>query len=250
MKDIQQNFKSVTIFLLTSNETNLLRKTIEIIKDTCEKKDIEKIVIVLKSDSCPGFFEAEKLISEKSEYKIEMYIQKSPDVYRCIAELPPLVNTSHFLIMASDMEMNPKDIKVFIEQAKLHPQRIICGAKWHKDSVVKGYGFIHELGSRAMNFFVGLLYNKKVRDSFSIFQIYPTSFYHAIKFNNPKKFPYEYSLMPLRLNFEYEEIPTVYVKRTEGKSNFNVINIFKIAFDYCLTAIRIRFTNKENLYEK
>lgn len=118
MKDTQKKFESVTIFLLASNETNLLRKTIDIIKDTCNKNDIEKIVIVLKSDSCPGFFEAKKIISEKSEHKIEMYIQKSSDVFSCIAELPGLVKSSHFLIMASDMEMNPADVKIFIKRAK------------------------------------------------------------------------------------------------------------------------------------
>lgn len=250
MENIQQSFGSVTIFLLTSNETSILRKTVEIIKDTCNKDDIEKIVIVLKSDNCPGYFEAEKIISEKSEYKTEMYIQKSSNVFSCIAELPPLVKSSHFLIMASDMEMNPKDVSEFIRRAKLYPKRIICGSKWHKDSVVSGYGIVHELGSRIVNLFIGVLYNKKVRDAFSIFQIYPLSVYRAIKFDRPEQFPFEYTLKPLRVGLEYEEIPTVYIKRTEGKSNFNLIDVIKFAFNFCLTAIRIRFTSKENFYEE
>lgn len=249
---MQQKFESVTVFLLASNETTSLRRTVEVIKCTCDKNDVEKIVIVLKSDSCPSFYEAKKLLIEKKECEIELeiYFQKSSDVFRCIAELPTLVESSHFLIMASDLEMNPEDVKVFIERAKLHPERIICGSKWHKNSMIKGYGLIHELGSRAVNTFIGMLYNKKVRDPFSIFQIYPTSVYRLIKFDRLEKFPYEYTLKPLRLDFEYEEIPTVYIKRREGKSNFNIINVIKYAIDFCFTAIRIRFTSKEDLYEQ
>lgn len=249
MNETPVGFKSVTVFVLASNETTLLRQTIKEIQSNCSAEDIEKIVIVLKSKTCPSYFEAKKLIKESSLCKLEMYIQKSEGIVKCIAELPDLVESTHFVIMASDMEMNPGNLKDFIERAKLHPQRIICGAKWHKESTVEGYGFIHEIGSRAMNSFISILYNKKVRDPFSIFQIYPTVIYHRIKFDKPSMFPYEYTLKPMRLGLEYEEIPTVYRKRKAGKSNFNAAYILKVAIDFCLTAVRIRFTPKGNLNE-
>ncbi len=235
-------FNSVTVFVLASNETDSLRSTVAQIRKNCCDKDLEKIVIVLKSDTCPSYFETKKLLEESNDGKIELYVQKAPNAMLCLAELPPLAESSHFVIMAADMEMDPNSIKDFVSKAKKYPSRIICAAKWLKGSSVEGYGFIHEIGSRTMNAFISVLFNKKVRDPFSIFQIYPTEIYRKMKFDDPSAFLYEYTLKPLRLGVEYEEVPTVYQKRTDGKSNFNIAVILKVAVNFCLTAVRIRFT--------
>ncbi len=243
-------FESVTVFVLASKETVSLRQTVKRIQSCCNSEDIDSIIIVLKSDSCPSRYEADRLIENNKGIKIEKYVQKSATVVRCIAELPPIAKGSHFVIMASDLEMEPESLKAFIENAKKRPENIICAAKWHKDSSVEGYGTFHEIGSRLMNSFVSILYHKRVFDPFSIFQLYPVSVYKRIKYKNVDLFPYEYTLIPLRLNLGYEEISTVYKKRTEGKSSFNMLSLVKIAVDFCYAAIKIRFTPKRLLYEE
>lgn len=237
-------FESLTIFVLTTNETELLRKTVEEIRKNCNDIDLEKIVIVAKSKNCPGYFEAKKLIAESADGKVELYIQKEDDSLKCIYELPLLVESSHFVIMGADMETNPDNISVFIEKAKARPERIICASKWLKESTVEGYGVIHEIGSRIMNNFVALLFNIKVKDAFSAYQIYPLCVYKKMKFDRPSTFIYEYTLKPLRVGIEYEEIPTVYKKRTDGKSSVNVLFMFRLAIGFCTTALRIRLTPK------
>ncbi len=235
-------FKSVTVFVLASKETTLLRNTVNSILESNDIEDIEKIVIVLKSNDCPAFYEAEKILDGAENKKIEMYVQKAPDAVLCIAELPPLVKSTHFVIMAADMEMDPLSVKDFIARAKENPRAIICAAKWLKGSTVEGYGKLHELCSRTMNMFISVLFNKNVKDPFSLFQIYPTEIYHRMNFDIPGNFLYEYTLKPLKAGVEYSEIPTVYKKRTEGTSNFDIFMLIKVAVRFCLTAIRIRFT--------
>ncbi len=240
-------FESLTVFVLATNEKELLRKTVEEIRKNCNDSDLEKIVIVAKSRDCSGYLETQKLIEECTDGKIELYVQKDPDCVRCFSELPPMVKSSHFVVMGSDMEMYPGNINDFIEKAKDHPERIICASKWIRKSTVEGYGFLHEIGSRVLNDFVALLFNKKAKDIFSVYQIYPTSVYKKIKFDSASTFIYEYTLKPLRLGFEYEEIPTVYKKRTEGKSNVNVLLLLRLTISFCITALRIRFTPKRYL---
>ncbi len=247
MCKINSCFKSVTIFVLASNEVISLRKTVEKIKDNCNDKDLEKIIIVLKSETCPSFSEAEKLITENR--KVELYIQKAPTAALCLAELPPMAESSHFVIMAADLEMSPDSIKDFISVAKRHPERIVCAAKWLKGSTVEGYGFVHELCSRTMNLFISLLFAKNIKDPFSVFQIYPVSVYREMNFKDPSAFLYEYTLKPLRLGVEYTEIPTVYKKRREEKSNFNIVTLVDVAMRFCLTAVKIRFTPKRYFNE-
>lgn len=235
-------FNSVTVFVLASNEVVSLRETVNKIKENCDDEDLEKIVIVLKSETCPSFAEAEKLSAENS--KVELYIQKAPTAALCLAELPALAESSHFIIMASDLEMDPDSIKDFIPLAKKHPASIICAAKWLKGSTVEGYGLLHEICSRTMNLFISFLFAKNIKDPFSVFQIYPVSVYRKMKFINPSAFLYEYTLKPLRLGVEYIEIPTVYKKRREEKSNFNIATLVDVAVRFCLTALKIRFTPK------
>ncbi|MBO5410413.1 MAG: hypothetical protein J6A60_04060 [Clostridia bacterium] len=234
-------FDSLTVFVLASNETHLLRATVNSIKTNCGN-DLERIVIVAKNSTCPSYTEAIAICEE--EAKAELYVQKAPTAQLCLAELPALAESSHFVIMAADMEMNPSDLAVFIKKAKEHPCRIICAAKWMPGSTVTGYGFFHAFCSKAMNRFISILFGKKVYDPFSIYQIYPVSLYRKMNFDSPGKFLYEYTLKPLSLGEEYEEISTVYNKRNEGKSNFNFATLVSVGSKFVLTGLKIKFKSQ------
>lgn len=233
-------FESVTIFVLASNETTLLEETVSDIRKYCPDNDLEKIVIVLKNRDCPAYGTAKKLSEEFADGKIEPYFQKADSLEECIGEIPSLVRSSHFIIMASDMEMSPTAIATFVEKAKQHPERIICASKWRKDSVVEGYGGFHEFGSRLLNIALSLIIGKKTSDVVSLYQIYPYSVYQKMDFRNPKTFVYEYTIKPLCLGIEYEEIPTVYRKRTEGKTSYNYFGLFIAAVRMAACAVNIR----------
>lgn len=242
-------FQSLTIFVLANTETTLLKQTLDILINDCATEDIEKIVIVLKNKTCPSASEAQLFISENPTAKIEIYIQKSHSLEGCIGELPLLVKSSHFLIMASDMETAPTSVVDLLRKSKENPDAIVCASKWHKKSHVEGYGKIHEIGSRIMNGVVSLIFNKNLTDPFSVFQIYPLSIYKKMLFDHslPVKTAYEYSLKALRCGFDYIEIPTVYKKRSEGKSAIKPLKLCSIAIIFMFTAIRLKFTKKNNL---
>ncbi len=243
------SFKSLTVFVLATNETDLLRKTVAEIRKNCKDDDLEEIIVVAKSERCPGFFEAKKIEEKTVDGKFGIYVQKAKQGIESLSELPHLATGSHFLIMAADMEMDPGNIRTFVKKAKEKPERIVCASKWMKGSVVEGYGRFHAFGSRLMNSTVAFLYGTNAKDLFSLYQIYPVSVYGKLRFENPRNFLYEYTLKPLRAGFEYEEIPTVYKERTAGKSNVNVMSVLKMAFKFCITALRIRFTPKRYLNE-
>ena len=247
MNNKENCFESLTIFILASNETASLNNTISKIKKLQCFKDVCRVVIVIKDAECPAYSEAEKIIAESGS-KFEMYIQKSGSLELCIAELPPLVKSTHFVITVADGEMKIENIDTFVSKVVQHPERIICAAKWHKDSTVTGYGHFNAFGSRCINLFISVLFRKKVTDPFSIYQIFPISVYKRLKYKETWSFCYEYTLKPLRCGIEYEEIPTVYRKRTDGKTNFNYINLFRSAFLFCLVALKIRFAPKEDIF--
>lgn len=239
----EQKFESVTVFVLASNETKLLEETVTDIRKYCTGRDLEKIVIVLKSRDCPALATAQRLSGGCTDGKIELYFQKAKTLETCIAEIPSLVKSSHFIIMASDMEMSPDAIGIFVEKAKKHPERIICASKWLKGSVVEGYGRFHEFGSRMLNRIVSMIIGKRTSDAVSLYQIYPYSIYRKMNFCNAKTFVYEYTIKPICMGVEYEEIATVYRKRTEGKTSYNYFRLFDATGRIIVSAFKNRFGN-------
>ena len=244
MKKQLEGFKSVTIFILATNETCSLKQTVSEIQNLSCVDDIEKLVIVLKNENCLSYDTAQQIAAMCEKPKIEIYLQKAKSIEGCVAELPCLVKSSHFIIMGADMETNPASVEDFILHAKQYPNRIICASKWHQKSSVNGYGKFHRIATRTMNAFVSLLFGAKVSDPFSVYQIYPISVYYRLGFDNPKTFIYEYTVKALRNGVEYEEIPTVYNKRSEGKSHFKYTKLFQTAVFFLATAIKLRFSPK------
>lgn len=239
-------FETLTVFLLATNETDALRKTINGVLKNCACEDLEKIVIFLKSEDCPSAFTAREIINEKICDKIETAVQKSSQSADAISEIPQLAKGSHFIIMASDGEMSPESIRDFVRIAKEKPEAIICGAKWHKDSIVENHSLYRTFGSRFLDIFAAILFGRKETDLFSIFQIYPVELYRKMNFGS-KRLLYEYTLKPLRFGTEYIEIPTVYKKEIERKTTTTKPQLIKIAVKYCWHVLRIRFTPKKYL---
>ena len=46
---------------------------------------------------------------------------------------------SHIVIMASDLETNPKNLKKMITVSKKNPSRIICASRWLKHGKINNY---------------------------------------------------------------------------------------------------------------
>ncbi len=237
-------FESVTVFILSSNENELLRETVSKIYESVNPKDLDKTVIVAKNNRCTAYHTAVSLL-ESGKYKnLEIYIQKSPDAATCLAELPPMAGGSHFIIMSADMENDPNTVAKLAEMSKRNPDAIICAAKWVKGSVIEDYGFFRKICSKAVNDFAAILFGMNAKEPFSLFQIYPVCIYENTVYGKDSDFFYEYTLKPLSEGVEYIEIPTVFKKRNEGKSHFGTIFMTRVALKFCFTAVRLRFRKK------
>ena len=245
------NKYGLTIFILASKEENLLIETVNRIKEVCSPKDVCEIVIVLKSENCKSAFAADRLVADISEFKIVKYVQKSPDIERCFGEIPFICSSSHFVIMASDLETSPETLSELIRISKDNPDGVVCASKWHKDSSVYGYGNLKEFFNRAMNVYISCLYQRKVTDAFCFYQVYPMSVFNSFNIKNPDKLIYMYTFLVLRTGKKYIEIPTVYHKRTEGKTEFSLFRLFYSGgLKFSIYALKIRFTPKRYLIKK
>ncbi len=232
-------FESLTVIIPASNETDTLKRTVEGVLKSGAYDDISRIILFLKSHTCPGAEVAKQIMEESRCDKMEIVIQKTATYDTAFAEIPHLVKSSHFIILVSDGEMDPKTIEDLVPIAKAKPSAVVCGSKWHKDSVVENASFIRSLGSKAVNRFAALVFGVKATDIFSIFQIYPLELYKKTNANLS-----EYTLIPLRMGVEYIEIPTSYRREKNRESTFNFRGLLGLAFMHISSIFKVRFTPK------
>ena len=71
-------FNGVSIIIPAINETHLLRRTIDIIADTCNKSDIAEIIFVFCDRTTPDCIKsANETIDEYISYPIKIYYQEN-----------------------------------------------------------------------------------------------------------------------------------------------------------------------------
>lgn len=240
----------LSIAVLASNEVVSLRETIQTIINTCKVDDIKEIIIFLKSQTCPSALESKKLEYIFSPI-IKISVQKGGNLLDSLIEIPRLVQGTHFIIISSDLEMDPASVADLIQISKNNPYAICCAAKWKKDSIIRGYGFAHQKCSKYMNSLAAFLIHSNARDLFSIFQIYPVCVYNCMNFQNPSQFPYEYTLKPVSLGVHYIEIPTCYKSRTEANTSASLPYLIKMGLRFLLTALRYSTAStKKDVHDK
>ncbi|MCH5197580.1 MAG: hypothetical protein J1E34_01630 [Oscillospiraceae bacterium] len=236
-----QDFNGLTVVILASNERELLRRTIRLVLDYVQTEDLAEIIVFLKSANCPAADEL-KLIRAGISVNIPIreYVQQEKKLPEALIEIPPLIKSSHFLIMFSDLATDAASIPLMVEEAKRFPEAVVCASKWHKDSEIHDYGFLRMLCTRFMNTAAALILNSDGKDLFSIFQIYPLEMVLQLDLSDSKSFVFDYTLMPIAMGIKYIEVPTRFFNRTEEKSNYNLWAMLKTGFAFLRTAVRLR----------
>ena len=234
-------FKDITLVVLASTEQQSLRKTLRILDSVCDPKDVKEMLVYLISDTCPAIFELKKILAEETfSIPVRAYIQQKPGISGAIYEIGSIVTSSHYLIISSDLEMDPLSAPALIAASKEHPEAIVCASKFEKGSTRTGYGRTHEICVRAVNASVRTILRIKGNELLTTFQTYPTALFHRMNFTAPTFTFYEYTIKPVYYGTEYIELPTNYVRRDEGDSNFNLKRYIKLAVMFVCAAIRLR----------
>ena len=224
-------FEKITLIVLGSTERQSLRDTVRLLIDNCDIKDIRDIVIFLISSDCPSAPVAEEIANDSSiPVPVRIISQKRPGLSPAIYEIVRIPTASHFLIIASDLEMDPLSVPLMIKEAKKHPEAIVCASKFKRGARREGYGIIHYLCNRAVNYIVEKILNIRGTELIATFQVYPKELCDRMNFDDPDRAFYEFTIRPVSMGAEYVEIPTDYKPRTDGKSTFNLKKYINLMF--------------------
>jgi glycosyltransferase involved in cell wall biosynthesis len=246
------NFSSVSIILPAINETVSLRKTVDIVSETCDAKDICEFFIVLCDKSTTECVQtAESIRDAASSIEVVIYYQRRPFIGSAIQEAFEQVRGSHVVMMSTDLETDPSIVAQFIEQEKKQPDGIVTASRWIKGGGFSGYSLL----KYALNFIfqklLGLLFSSSCRtiptDLTYAYRIFPTDLVRSIRWEETKHpFFLETALKPLRLGIHFTEVPAKWKARVEGESQ----NSFFANFAYFKTEFHVRFMMKEDILRR
>lgn len=236
-------YSSTTIILPVIDETTSLKLTVETILNECNKEDIAFIFAVSQRTSPHSLAICQNFVDQHPKTS-EIHLQKLPFLGGAIRECFEKVQTSHVIMMASDLETDPSTVKTLIAQSKLAPSAVITATRWRQGGSFQGYNPIKLILNYIFQKLFSLLYRCNLSDMTFGFRIFPTQLVNSIQWEELRHpFLLETLIKPLRLGVPIVEVPTSWKARMEGESHNPFIQNFK----YFPIALKVLMTPRNRI---
>lgn len=234
----------VTIVLPVMNESVSLRQTVDVILQDVPRECIQEILIVVCEKTTAPAMAAVAELQQQHGGLVVVHHQQLPFLGGAVREAFDRSHGSHVIMMASDLETDPKDVRVLIEQARKNPGGIVTASRWQNAGHFEGYSKIKLACNWLFQRFFSILYGTRLTDMTFAYRIFPTKLVQAIQWEELRHpFLFETLVKPLRLGVPVTEIPSVWRARTEGESQ----NPFFRNFAYFKTGLRTRFASRRSI---
>ncbi|WP_162180019.1 glycosyltransferase [Bryobacter aggregatus] len=234
------------IILPVVDETESLRETVKILLlENCS--DIHQILIVMGKITKPEARAAANALVEQYPGLIQAKDQKKPFLGGAMQDAFEWASGTHLLMMASDLETNPHDVKAIFAEAKRGNWDIVTTTRWRGEKgapAFEGYNPVKFLANWLFQKSFALLYGTELSDLTYGFRVFKMEWVKKIRWEELRHpLLLETMLKPLRLGARVKEIPTTWKARVEGESH----NPFWRNFLYFRIAFKTRFRPEREL---
>lgn len=234
-------FESATIILPVMNETYSLEETVRLILENARDKIKEFLIVVCSRTTPESIATVAKLQDELGELAV-VHHQTLPFLGGAMREAFDLARGSHVVMMASDLETNPKDVLLMISESIKHPSAIVTASRWCEGGSFHGYSKVKLACNWLFQKFFSVLFGTRLSDMTYAFRLFPTKLVQSIQWEELRHpFLFETLVKPLRLGVPAIEIPSVWKARTEGESQ----NTFFRNFVYFRTGLKTRCSSRK-----
>ncbi|MBU3635954.1 glycosyltransferase family 2 protein [Polynucleobacter sp. es-GGE-1] len=237
------SFKSVSVILPVMNETYSLVETVDqILRHS--KEDVRNFIIVVAEKTTQEALSTIDALIARHGSLIILHRQKMPFIGGAMREAFELVESSHAIMMASDLETDPNLVPLLIAKSREFPQKIVTVTRWIKGGGFQDYSNIKLLANWIFQKMFSLLYWTKLTDMTYAYRIFPTPILKSVNWQELRHpFLFETIIKPLRIGIEAIEIPGFWRARTEGESQ----NTFLRNFEYFKIGLKVRFMSKNKI---
>ena len=230
-------FTGATVILPVMTETHSLRQTVDIILRDCSD-DIERFLIVVGERTRPESLAVAFELQQCHGKLVHVHFQARPFLGGAIQDGFDLVESSHAVMMASDLETDPNDVQALIRASRANPSAIVTASRWMSGAGFYGYGPAKRWANLLFQRFFGVLYRTQLSDLTYGYRLFPTRLVQSIAWQELRHaFLLETLVRPLRMGAPVVEIPSVWRSRIEGESQ----NRFRNHWEYFRIGLKVRF---------
>ncbi len=236
-------FEQATVLLPVMDETESLAKTVEIIEQECGP-DIQEYLFLVCDRTGQNSIDICNRFAASNPSRFILIRQNLPFLGGAVRNGFSAAKGSHVVMMASDLETDPHDVKEMITIVKKQPNVIVTASRWLSGVQFEGYSPFKLVANFIFQQIFRAVYFTKLSDLTYGYRIFPTRLVHSIRWEGFRHdFLFETLIKPLRLGVEVLEIPTCWHARGEGESQ----NSFFRNFYYFRIGIKVRFAPKSRL---
>jgi len=240
------NSLRITFILPVLNETYSLKETVDTIF-ALAASELHEVLIVTAERTTAETLGVIETIKKERPAGIRVHRQELPFLGGALQEAFHVATGDHIMMMAGDLETDPKMIPAFIEAMKAGCWDIVAGSRWIKGGGFEGYSRVKLVLNYFFQKIFRILYNTKVTDLTFAYRLYRKPILEGIVWEELKHpFLLESLLKPLRCGARITEIPCKWRARTEGTS----ANMFAETFKYLRVALKARFVSRRRLMRK
>jgi hypothetical protein len=208
------------------------------------RERIAVILIVVCKRTTPEAMATVDRLSKSLGSLVRVHCQTLPFLGGAMREGFDLARGSHVIMMASDLETDPNEVKNLIAVAESRPSAIVTASRWRGGMRFDGYSKSKLVCNWIFQNLFAVLYGVRLSDMTFAYRIFPTRLVQSIRWEELRHaFLFETLVKPLRLGVEVIEIPSGWRARTEGRS----WNSFFQNFVYFRTGIRTRFFSRQSI---
>ena len=220
----KNNNFSISIILPFLNEINSLKKTIKIL----EKIRFKKEYIVIFSEKLINKSNKQELIRLKKIYKnLNYFNQLKPFVGGAIDLGIKKSKLKYIVIMASDLETNPKELSRMIKISLKNPNAIISADRWISRRGFSDYGIIKFFANFLFQKLIKFFFKYEILDFTFAYRIYPKKALKMKTINELRHgFALELLLRPIKEGYKVLTVPATWTKRVERISSITIKSYF------------------------
>jgi len=235
---------SVSVIIPVMNETFSLRETVAIILNENQQSDLKELMIIYGKKTTSQSMEVVNDLKNNHPGLIISYEQELPFLGGAIRKGFKEAKGTHTLMMSSDLETDPADVKHFIRLAKENPEAIITASRWREQGKFEKYNPVKLFLNWIFQKIFAVIYFTNLSDMTYGYRIFPTALIQQIQWEELRHpFLLETIIKPLRLGTKTMEIPTVWKARREGESQ----NTFLRNFEYFKIGLNVRFMSRKKI---
>lgn len=205
----------------------------------------DEYVFVLAANASESCIKTVESICENPDCR---YIfQKNPGLGNAIRNAIDEAKGTHIIIWPADDGMDSNAFSEMVRLSKINPDKIVSVSRWLTDDGFENYGKIRKMINYISQNMFALLYKSDLTDFTNPTQIAPLKIYRNINWKGHNwDFIPELIFKPLKLGYEFIEVPCKNLARKEGKSNSSIFKMCK----YYIVILRIYFMSENELIKR